>query len=300
MDEELNIDETMAAAASEIGLSETSEPAPAEPTPAEEALAYPKSWRQEISSHWSTLPREVQQEVLRREGDILKGINTYKAGHEAWGRLAPVFQPYQQLMQQHNLSPEQILPPLLRAHHDMSVGDQAAKEATFRNIAKAYGLEGLLAAAEARGETPWTDPNIQALQEKVNGLGSTVDTFVRTAQEMQMKEIGNQLDTFAKDKPHFEEVAPRLPALIRGGMTLEEAYEAAVWGNPALREKVLQEKAAAELKASQAKQAETLARARRASQPNVRPAGGPGQPTAPTGTMDDTLAETLRELKSRS
>lgn len=309
MDEDFDIDATLNEVAAGLGEAQDEEtppgvstqPAAASPEAPAEAPGFPKSWRQELAQHWGTLPRPVQEEVLRREGDILKGINTYKPGYEHWSKLAPVFEPYQQIMQQHGLTPDVVVRPLLQAHHDLSLGDKAFKEARFREIAKAYGLDYLFGQAQGQqNEQPWIDPTVQDLQSKVTQIGGTVQQFLQAAQEMQMKDLGSQVDAFAKDKPYFSDVAEKLPNLIRAGMSLEEAYDAAVWGTPALREKLLLDKAKAEQETSTNAKKEALTRARRASQPNVRPAGVSAQPTAPAGTMDETMAEAFREIRNRS
>ena len=42
-------------------------------------LQAPKTWRPEAAAKFATLPPEVQQEVLKREEDIFKGLEGYKA-----------------------------------------------------------------------------------------------------------------------------------------------------------------------------------------------------------------------------
>ena len=58
----------------------TTEEQPTEPeVKSEAALAPPKTWRAEALAKWETLPAEVQREVLKREEDIFKGLESYKA-----------------------------------------------------------------------------------------------------------------------------------------------------------------------------------------------------------------------------
>ena len=69
-------------------VAETTEPAPAEALPA------PKTWRPDAAAKWAELPPEVQQEVLKREQDIFKGLETYKADATVGRSVNQIIAPY--------------------------------------------------------------------------------------------------------------------------------------------------------------------------------------------------------------
>jgi hypothetical protein len=68
--------------------------APVVTDPTASALQAPKTWRPEAAAKFSALPPEVQQEVLKREEDIFKGLEAYKADAGIGKAVKSVLQPY--------------------------------------------------------------------------------------------------------------------------------------------------------------------------------------------------------------
>lgn len=236
---------------------------------------------------------------MRRESDILKGIQQYKSGHETWSRLAKVFSPYEGIIRQHGLSYEQVVAPLLEAHHTLATGDSAAKEARLRAIAKNYGLDHLLGGGAPAGEQPWRDPALGAVESKLSHLESVQNAILLQARNDAMGQIQSQVDAFSKDKQGFDELLDDIIPMVQAGMSLEEAYTRAQWANPVARERLLVKEREA-LKAKLAEESRTTtARNGRHSAAKLGPTTVSGKPTAPTGSIDDTLEETLRTINSR-
>jgi len=87
----------------------------------------PKAWKKEMEAHWSKLPPEIHDYVYEREGNVSKGIQTYREGHENWsGLLAP----YQEVLAQFpDVRPRELLNNLLQSHLALAFGDPATKQA---------------------------------------------------------------------------------------------------------------------------------------------------------------------------
>ena len=75
--------------------------------PAASTLQPPKTWRPEAAAKFAALPPEVQQEVLKREEDIFKGLESYKADASIGKALKGVVQPYLQVFQSQGIDPMQ-------------------------------------------------------------------------------------------------------------------------------------------------------------------------------------------------
>ena len=107
---------------------------------------------------------------------------------------------------------------------------------------------------------------------------------------------------FAADPAHefFDEVSEQIVPLINSGYSLEDAYQNAIWLNPVTRQKEI-DRAAKEAESKALEEAKKEAeKARKAKSANVRGRDTSRTPTEATGTMEDTLRETFREIQNRS
>lgn len=281
----------------------TSEPTDEEPpaaTATEPQLAPPKTWRPEAAAKWQALPPEVQREVLKREDDIFRGIESYKADAEVGKSVQRILSPYMPMLQAAGLSPLDQVDGLMKAHHTLATGTPEQKSLLFQRLAQDYGvpLENL------SGEPSFVDPQVAALQSQLAGLQSRL--MEREAREANAarQALQEELNTFASDPAHqyFDEVAGDIAALLRAGAasSLADAYEKAVWTNPATRAKE-QARLTAESGASKVAEAKRkIEEARKASSVNVTTRPKAVSAAAPVGSIDDTLNATLAAIRSRA
>lgn len=285
-------------------LAET--PAPSEPAdeetppPPEPQLAPPKTWRPEAAAKWQALPPEVQREVLKREDDIFRGIEGYKADAEVGKSVQRILSPYMPMLQAAGLSPLDQVDGLMKAHHVLATGTPEQKSQLFQRLAQDYGVP----LEQLSGEPSFVDPQVAALQSQLAGLQSRL--MEREAREANAarQALQEELNTFASDPAHqyFDEVAGDIAALLRAGAasSLADAYEKAVWTNPATRAKE-QARLTAESEASKAVEAKRkIEEARKASSVNVTTRPKAVSAAAPVGSIDDTLNATLAAIRSRA
>lgn len=303
-EQELEISADDLAAAEAAAGANTVEPeAPTEaPSEAPAAVAAPKTWRKEAAELWAQLPPAVQAEVQKREDDMFRGLEAYKADAGFGRSLRGALDPYMPVLQQYGIDPAQQISSLMQAHHTLALGSPQEKQALFSQLAKDYGVD-LGAVADPDGAT-FVDPAVQALQSELHAVKSFLSAQTRQAQETKVAEITKQIDVFAADpkNAYFNDVANDMVTLLQSGAvkTLEEAYDKALWANPATRAKELSRQTA-EREAKQKREAtERAAAAKRASSVVIRPQARRASGTAPTGSLDDTLRETLAEINSRS
>ena len=286
--------------------------APAEPSAEEAAAAEvpvesaaevvpaPKTWRPEAAAKWAALPPEVQQEVLKREQDIFKGLETYKADATIGKSFSQILAPYTPMLEAAGLDPLQQVEGLMRAHHALATGTPEQKALFFQRLAQDYNVSLGQPADDAN---PFVDPQVAALQSQLTALQSKL--MEREAREASVvkQSLQKEIDDFASDPAHqyFDEVATDIAGLLRSkaAATLAEAYEKAVWANPVTRAKEqarLTAEAQAKAEASAAEKAEA---ARKASAANVRTSPKAASATAPLGSIDDTLSAALTAIRSR-
>ena len=265
--------------------------------PAASTLQPPKTWRPEAAAKFAALPPEVQQEVLKREEDIFKGLESYKADASIGKALKGVVQPYLQVFQSQGIDPMQQVSGLMRAHVALATGTPEQKQQFFQHLAKEYGVD-------LDTEPPYVDPQVAGLQKQLSALQSRLNGREQHEANEARSKLQAEIDSFASDPAHqyFDEVANDMAGLLRSGAAkdLKDAYDKAIWANPITRAKEQARLTAdAETKAK-AEAAERAKQARKATGANVKSSAKAASGTAPLGSIDDTLNAALAAIKSRA
>ena len=301
----------------EVGSSEKSDESAAAPekteapetTPAETTTPEvvskppPRTWRAEAQADWNKLPPHVQDEVLKREDDMFRGIETYKADANFGKSVNSIFQPYLPMLQAQNINPLAVVDNYMKMQHVMLTGTQAQKQAVIQNVIKAYNVDYNPLGQEPPGERPYVDPQVQTLQQQLQQLESRQQALDLARQEEIRGGIRKELDAFAADpkNPYFLEVADDITTLLKSGVkTLAEAYEKAVWANPVTRAKEQARVTAEQVTKAQKEATERAQAAKKSTAANVKSKPRSGSGTAPLGSIDDTLAEAFRAIQARS
>lgn len=273
------------------------------------ALAVPKTWRPEAAAKWATVDPTVQAEILKREEDVFRGISQYKQAADYGANVQRAISPYLPAMQQHGIEPIAHIQTLMNAHQTLALGTQEAKEAMFLELARDYGVDlGRLDPVNR----PYEDPQVASLQQTVRRLESQLNGITTQSAQTKQSELSKQVQEFADnvtEHPHFNDVFEDMAVLLQGApsLSLKDAYDKAVWANPATRAKELlridtDRKAQAErdAEAARAAAAAKTAAARKATGANVRTVPKSGSASAPVGSIEDTLAETLKKIEARA
>ena len=267
---------------------------PTEPQP--EPLSPPSSWSKDKHEYWGKMPREAQEYYMTREKQMLDGLEQYK-GDAGFGRqLKDAFTPYKAFLNAQGIDEAKAVSYLMNAHYKLSSAPPSERQSYFAQLAKSYGLE----LPTATQETANVDPNVQALQDKLHQLETNLTQREQAQLNERKAQVAKEVEAFAAENPYFDEVADDIIPLLNAGIPLKDAYEKAVWANPMTRAKELarvQTEAEAKLKEKAKKDAEV---AKKATSVNVNPRDTGKAPTAPKGSMEDTMRETLAKIRARA
>jgi hypothetical protein len=278
----------------ETPVTEVAAETPTEPQP--EPLAPPSSWSKDKHEYWGKMPREAQEYYMTREKQMLDGLEQYK-GDAGFGRqLKEAFTPYKAFLNAQGIDEAKAVSYLMNAHYKLSSAPAHERQAYFAQLAKSYGLE----LPTANKEEANVDPNVKAFQEKFNQLETQLTQREQAILNERKTQVAKEVEAFAAENPYFDEVADDIIPFLNHGMPLKDAYERAIWANPVTRAKEtarLQTEAEAKLKEKAKKDAEV---AKKATSVNVRNRDTGTAPTAPKGTMEDTMRETLAKIRARS
>ena len=267
---------------------------------ATETKPAPSTWRKEAQADWDKLPETVKAEVLKREEDMFRGLESYKQDANFGKSVTQALSRYMPVLQQYNINPVAQIAGLMEAHHTLAFGAPQEKQAFLQKIAADYGIDlGQVAAQEA----PFTDPQVKSLMEQVKTLESKLSSYETDRQTTMVEKTTAEINAFLADPayPYATELATDMAQLIKAGVAkdLKGAYEKALWQNPVVREKHLakqQKESSEQAKLNAAKAAEA---AKKAAAANVTTTSKKASRTAPVGTMDDTLQQTLAAINER-
>ncbi|MDI3463638.1 MAG: hypothetical protein OJF50_002459 [Nitrospira sp.] len=265
-------------------------PQPSDAAPPVQALDVPKSWKKEMHQYWGQIPHPAQQYYIDREQQMLNYVRPFQ----------DTLKPYEHLFAQRPA--HQMVGDLLKAHQMLTVGTDEQRWEHAKQLLKNLGFEGRLGQPSDPATQAPVDPVVQQLTQKLSGLEQTVLAQQQHAYNQARAEVGKQVNDFAADKahPHFDEVADEIAIFISQGLSLQDAYDRAVWANPAVRAKeIARVQTEHEAKLKENARLQSLPK-KNAARVNVRSSDTGRTPTEPLGSMDDTIKSTLKEIRARA
>lgn len=277
--------------AGRFASKEKPQEAPAEAAePEDPAIATaPQSWDAQKRELWGKLPADVRKYIADREGETHKRISELGSEVAKLKPLEQVIAPYRQAFALSGLPEHVVMQQLLETQQLL----QRDPVNGLRWVAQQLGVpvEHLAAAAPQAPQ----DPHVQALMSEVQQLKAATQAQQEQARAAMEAGLSAEIQSFAKERPHFEAVRAEMGRLIQAGAAtdLADAYDKAVWATPSTRDLMLAEQRKAAVEAQeQARKAEA---AKRAATVNVRGASAPGATAAPR-----TIRESLSAAYDRS
>lgn len=286
-----------AAAKDSAKPSETPAAAPAGSPRTEQA---PDTWRSGAKSAWNTLAPEIREEIWKREDDIRAGLSQAKESTAVAQEFERILAPYAQILNDYKVNPWSHVSNLLNAHALLMFGTPEQKTQILNDLIATTGLDRSKLAA---GDAAPYNPDHQRVLAELTTTKQHVGRLANQMQEARIGELEKQITAFAAapENKYFWKVVPELQRLLSTNpdLSLQQAYQEAVKLNPetyALEvDRLVQERTA---KAAQEAK-ERAEKARKASAVNVQSRGS-GRPASGQGNWEDTLAETLSEIRSRA
>ena len=301
--------ETAIEAESDDGEGKPREPKPASAEPAIAAVAptapvaevavaastelkAPAQWKPAIREKWAGLPREVQEEVLRREGDSLRLIGSVGQKIRQADEFNQHLAPFMERLNAHGASPTEFMGDVFGTIKTLAGGSVQERAEVVANIIQSYGvdLKTLDGVLTHRLSSPPTDPRVLEAQRRVaiaEGQLRQQDVY---RQQYTEKTVANTLQQFASDEKNefFSDVRELMADLVESGRanSLDEAYSSAIWANPDTRKILLQREAESRAIAKNTR----ATHARRAS---LSVGGAPRNAGATTAGQNMSLRDTI-------
>lgn len=281
-------------------IEEEVEEAEEEPEEEEEektAAERPQSWSKEAQEVWDGMSKEAQDQVLHREEQMRNGLEKDRTDANMGRTIRDVMTPYSQMfneLEAQGMSSSDFIGRMLNAHYQLSTSTPEGKQALFSQLAQQYGI-----SLDGVKEAPAVDPAVQNLQNQVSSMQNILTQSQQATVKAQETRVSEEISAFAEEHEHFDEVADDIATFIRAGQTLEEAYASAVKNNPVLEQKRIDALVQSKLDEKEAQRKQDVAKAKKLKSTNVKGRNTNKTPTASLGSMEDTMRDTMRDIKSR-
>lgn len=272
-----------------------------ESKPAEQPLTAPERWSAERKATFAALPREAQQLLLEREGEVDKAF-TQKTQELAEQRkqfeaLEQVLAPRRQVLASQYGSEAAALNQLFQLS-DFADRDPAG-------FIQWFAQQRGISLQNSQAEDAYVDPAVQTLQQKLQNIEQTITQKEQRELQRQQETVKTEINVFRDQKdtsgnplhPHFEDVRAEMAALMQSGAarTLEDAYKKATWANDSVREKILAEQRKQEDADRINQMKQSAAKAEKATGKVVK-SSNTGSTPAKNSNWEDTLSEKASEL----
>lgn len=288
------------AAVSSSTEAAVSAPATTETTaPVVQTRSVPKAWPKEMHDYWGKTDPKVQEYLELREKQMLEGLDQYKQAAQYGNALQQVLQPYHPILQQKGLDAPRAVADLMQAYVQLTQGTPESRWQAYQKIRENFGLQD--PTAQPNGQS--IDPQIQSLKQQFETMQQAVTAQQQASLQEARAKADQAVTAFAEDPTHhyFNDVAEDMTALLKSNasLSLQEAYDKAVWANPVTRAKEIA-RVQTEHEATLKENARLQALPKKKAQGvNVNGRETQRTSTEPLGTMDDTLRETFKAIKSR-
>lgn len=219
--------------------------APSEP----EALKPPASWSATAKADFKTLAPHIQQEVLRRERDMDKGLQDRANELKRYQPLEDLLSPHRDRLAMAGTDEATYVRSLIAA--DQMLRDPATRMQAIGQIAQSYGIN-LGQAPQGQAPQAQLPPELQGLFHEVSSLKQTLAQRDQAQQQTQQAAIQAEIQAFSSkpDILYFDDVKPMVATLLKDGHaeTLDQAYQMACKAHPVIGDLILRDQRAAETK----------------------------------------------------
>jgi len=277
--------------------------APAATPPSEVAapsteLKAPAQWKPAVREKWAALPREVQEEVLRREGDTMRLIGSVGQKIRMADEVGQHLQPFIPKLTASGTNTQEFLGDVFGTIKSLANGSPQEKAEVIANIIQSYGIDLKTLDATLSGRISAPPPDPRLVEAHRRAVAAETQLRQRDGERYQQTEqtVQNTLTQFASDGKNefFDDVRYLMADLVESGRvnTLQDAYQAAIWANPDTRKILLQREAVTRAEAK----TQRAGYARRASSSVGGAPRGPGASTHGQNlSLRDTIAAAMDE-----
>jgi len=252
----------------------------------EELIPAPQAYSGPVKAKWAELPKDIQQELSKREADFHKELTKHDEERNFGRQIERVVTPYMAQIRAEGATAPQAIESLLNMAHLLRVGTPQQKSDLLLRTAQQWGVD-LRQALQVQQTQPQLPPQFQNALGEIQGLKAKLEQQEALKKQQEDAEIQSQIKTFSADPKnvHFEAVKAHMASLLSSGLAkdLQDAYDQAVYANPHTRSSLLE---AAKATQDEQRVANTKAKAEAAKKAGSSLKGAPGMAATKNGKIN--------------
>ena len=252
----------------------------------------PSSWKKEMHDAFSKLDPAMQDYIEQREQQMHDGLEKDRNDANIGRAIRDIVTPYQPILDAQGVNTIDTLKFFMNAHAAFSNATPDQKMNVAKQFLQAYGIS-------LDGEQQQVDPVIQQILTELNAVKGHLSATEAHSQQVARDRVMKDVEAFASEHSYFDEVAEDIVPFIHAGLSLEDAYNKAIWTHPVIRQKEIERLQTESQTAELERKKQEAEKAKKAKSVNVRTRDTKNAPTEPLGTMEDTMRETYREIQNR-
>jgi len=228
--------------------AKTPEEGKTESVPVPGELKAPAQWKPAVREKWNQLPREVQEEVLRREGDSMRLIGSVGPKIRLADEVSNHIQPFSEQLKANGVSPSAFLGDVFTSVKSLASGNPQERAEVVANIVQSYGIDVRM-LDQILSHRLQAGPEVVEARRLAARAQSVLMERDQSLEHQNSLEAEKTLAAFGADPKHefLADVRDLMADLIEANRAtnLEDAYAAAIWAHPDTRKILLQRDAQA-------------------------------------------------------
>lgn len=224
-------------------VEEVEEEVEEEPEEEEDTTPPPNSWKAAAREQWKDLPKGVKDEVLRREEEIVRGLQGKNDAKKFKEEFDQTIRPFEQFIAADGHTPIESVKNLMQTAAGLRVGTPVQKAQIVAKVINDFGIDIQTLDTILSGQpAPENDVRGVVRQE----LAPIIQNLEKQREDLRgtnEEKMQNEIDAFMRDpKNEFvndvvEDMATILDINAARGkeLTLAEAYEQACRYNPEIQ-----------------------------------------------------------------
>jgi len=243
----------------------------------------PRGWSPASREKWNTLPEDIRAEIIRREEASAQGVRQLQENMAPAREFFQTLDPFLREADAAGVSAAGYISNVMSTERALRTSDLPGRFQAILQIADQYGVPLRDVINESVGQKiiPQPAPQPQMPPE----LFYEIQQMRQWREQQEKSTYETQIGEFAADKEFFADVTNVMASLIESGQaqTLQEAYDAACWANPTIREILM----------NRSGTSEGAQRRRNAAGASIKPGGS--MSVSEAYDEEDDLSDTIRK-----
>lgn len=199
-------------------------------------------WYKDEYGPWDKLSEPFRQALREQERNASQAIEKHSTAAKAWEPLSEQLKPYAAQLQAQGQSPQQFVSGLVNIYDYLQKDPVAA----LNWLAQQRLGTDIIGIAEWQQQQGYQPQQPDPLKQELEQLKARLSNYEKQGATQERARLEAQIQAWAKDKPHFEDVRELMASLanapLNRGASLDQLYEAALLAHPQLRQRILMDK----------------------------------------------------------